>query len=108
MLGNLAAALATGGQTAMDASSGALEELDIGLEKVTTAQTVVGSRLNWIDLMSDRRENNAERIAEERADVGGADIAVTMTRLQETLTILEASQASFVRLANLSLFSMLR
>ena len=47
-------------------------------------------------------------IAEERADVGGADIAVTMTRLQETLTILEASQASFVRLANLSLFSMLR
>jgi len=82
--------------------------LDIGLEKVTTAQTVVGSRLNWIDLMSDRRENNAERIAEERADVGGADIAVTMTRLQETLTILEASQASFVRLANLSLFSMLR
>ena len=42
------------------------------------------------------------------ADVGGADIAVTMTRLQETLTILEASQASFVRLANLSLFSMLR
>ncbi|MEC7889019.1 MAG: flagellar biosynthesis protein FlgL [Pseudomonadota bacterium] len=108
VLGNLAAALATGGQTAMDASSAALEELDIGLEKVTTAQTVVGSRLNWIDLMSDRRENNAERIAEERADVGGADIAVTMTRLQETLTILEASQASFVRLANLSLFSMLR
>ena len=45
VLGNLAAALATGGQTAMDASSAALEELDIGLEKVTTAQTVVGSRL---------------------------------------------------------------
>jgi flagellar hook-associated protein 3 FlgL len=36
------------------------------------------------------------------------DIAVTMSRLQETLTVLEASQASFVRLANLSLFSLLR
>ncbi len=58
--------------------------------------------------MSERRENNAERIAEERLNVGGADIATTMTRLQETMTVLEASQAGFVRLANLSLFSMLR
>jgi flagellar hook-associated protein 3 FlgL len=31
-----------------------------------------------------------------------------MTRLQETLTVLEATQASFVKLSNLSLFSMLR
>ncbi len=86
----------------------ALADLDRGLEKVTTAQTVVGSRLNWIDLMTERREINTERIADERTSVGGADIAVTMSRLQETLTVLEATQASFVRLANLSLFSMLR
>ncbi|MBO6769490.1 MAG: flagellar biosynthesis protein FlgL [Erythrobacter sp.] len=108
VLGGLAAALSAGGQAAADASSAALADLDAGLEKVTTAQTVVGSRLNWIDLMAERRENNAERIADERLDVGGADIAVTMSRLQETMTVLEASQASFVRLANLSLFSMLR
>jgi flagellar hook-associated protein 3 FlgL len=108
LLGGLAAALTSGGQTAAEAGSAALAGLDTGLEKVTTAQTVVGARLNWVDLMSERREVTAERMAEERADVGGADIAATMTRLQETLTILEASQASFVRLANLSLFSMLR
>ena len=83
-------------------------DLDAGLEKVTTAQTVIGSRLNWVDLMSERREINSERVADERTQVGGADIAVAMSRLQETLTVLEASQASFVRLANLSLFSMLR
>ena len=58
--------------------------------------------------MDERRVNNAELMADERVDVGGADIAVTMSRLQETLTVLEASQASFVRLANLSLFSMIR
>ncbi|HCH95153.1 MAG TPA: flagellar biosynthesis protein FlgL, partial [Erythrobacter sp.] len=108
VLGNLAAALATGGADAISASSAALGELDAGLEKVTTAQTVIGSRLNWVDLMSERREVNAERTADERSSVGGADIAVTMSRLQETLTVLEASQASFVRLANLSLFSLLR
>jgi flagellar hook-associated protein 3 FlgL len=31
-----------------------------------------------------------------------------MTRLQEVMTVLEASQASFVRLASLSLFDRLR
>ena len=108
VLGGLAAALTAGGLAASEAASSALADLDVGLEKVTTAQTVIGARLNWIDLMSERREITGERMAEERADVGGADIAATMTRLQETLTVLEASQASFVRLANLSLFSMLR
>lgn len=108
VLGGLAAALTAGGQSAMEAGTAALADLDAGLEKVTTAQTVVGSRLNWIELMDERRVNNAELMADERVDVGGADIAVTMSRLQETLTVLEASQASFVRLANLSLFSMIR
>lgn len=108
VLGNLAGALSTGGTGAVTASSNALAVLDAGLAKVTTAQTVVGARLNWVDLMTERREKNAERVADERSAVGGADIAVTMSRLQETLTVLEATQASFVRLANLSLFSILR
>lgn len=108
VIGGLAAALTAGGQAAIDASSASLADLDAGLEKVSTSQTVVGARLNWVDLMTERREVNAESMAGERADVGGADIALTMTRLQETLTVLEASQASFVRLANISLFSMLR
>jgi flagellar hook-associated protein 3 FlgL len=108
VLGNLAAVLAAGGAASADASSAALADLEVGLERVTTTQSVVGSRLNWVDLVSERRESNAEQIAQERADVGGADIALTMSRLQETLTVLEASQASFVRLSNLSLFSLLR
>ena len=52
VLGNLAAALTTGGATAAQASSAALASLDTGLEKVTTAQTVIGARLNWFDLMT--------------------------------------------------------
>lgn len=107
-LGTLAAALTAGGNTAVDGAMAALTSLDSGLEKVTTSQTIVGARLNWIDLMNERRIDNSERVASEQADVGGADIAVTITRLQETLTVLEATQSSFVRLANLSLFSIIR
>ena len=107
-LAALSTAIRGGGTAAADAARDGLGMLDTGLEKVTTAQTVLGSRLAWIEVMDERRTDNIERITQERSSVGGADIAVTMTRLQEMLTVLEASQASFVKLANLNLFSMLR
>lgn len=107
VLGNLAGALQGGGDTS-GAASAALAGLDVGLDKVTTAQTVVGGRLNWIEIMDQRREANGELVADEKAAVGGANLAVTMTRLQEIMTVLEASQASFVRLSGLSLFNMIR
>ena len=90
------------------AARDALGTLDAGLEAVTTAQTVVGSRLAWIDLVSERRTEMGELRAEEQSQVGGADIAETVTRLQQTMTVLEASQASFAKLSSLSLFDLLR
>lgn len=91
-------------QAARDALGG----LDAGLESITTAQTVVGSRMNWIDLIGERRTQRSEQRTEQQADVGGADLATTVTALQEIMTVLEASQAAFTRLAGLSLFAMLR
>ncbi|OZA91497.1 MAG: hypothetical protein B7X57_10130, partial [Erythrobacter sp. 34-65-8] len=40
-------------------------------------------------------------------EVGGADLAATISRLQQVMTTLEASQASYARLASLSLFDRL-
>lgn len=103
--------LATGLRAGVDqtgASRTALDGLAAGLEKVTTAQTVVGARMGWIEVMNDRRTTASERVADEQLAVGGADPAETMIRLQEVTTVLEASQASFVRLAGLSLFDMMR
>jgi flagellar hook-associated protein 3 FlgL len=107
ILGTLAAELQGVGDGA-GAARDALDGLGAALSKVTTAQTVIGARLSWVELMDDRREATGELVAEEQAAIGGADLATTMTRLQEVMTVLEASQASFVRLANLSLFDMLR
>jgi flagellar hook-associated protein 3 FlgL len=86
----------------------AMGGVDAGLEKLATAQTIIGSRMGWIEIIDDRRVKTGELVADERASIGGADLATTMTRLQEVLSVLEASQASFVRLANLSLFDQLR
>lgn len=94
----------TGGATT---AQNALTALGDGLNAITTAQTVVGSRLNWIDLNTERRTSLAEMRTTEKTEVGGADLTESIARLQNTMLVLQASQASFAKLANLSLFSVL-
>lgn len=90
------------------AARNALTSLDTGLTTVTTAQTVIGAQLNWIGLVTTQSIQRGESRAIEEAAVGGTDIAATVTRLQQTMTVLEASQASFARLSGLSLFDQIR
>lgn len=90
------------------AARDALVPLDSAVETITTAQTVIGARLNWVDLTTNRRTQVSEQNAGEQTRLGGADIAETVSRLQQTMTVLEASQASFAKLAALSLFDLLR
>ena len=108
VLGALGAALQNPAGDPLTAAQQALGGLEAGLQQITTSQTIVGARMGWVEVMDERRLATGELVAEERAEIGGADLATTMTRLQELMTVLEASQASFVRLSQLSLFSMLR
>lgn len=100
----LAGAAADPAQAARDA----LAPLGEGLEKITTGQTLVGSRLAWIDLTTERRINLSEMRGAEEAEIGATDIASTVASLQQLMLVLEASQASFTRLSGLSLFAMMR
>jgi len=108
VLGQLATALQGDVADPAGAAREALSGLDAGLEKVTTAQTIIGARMGWVELMDNRRLGMGELMAEERDSIGGADLATTITKLQEVMTVLEATQASFVKLSSLSLFSLLR
>ena len=103
-LAQLADGLSAG--TAPPAST--LEALDSGLERITTAQTITGTRIAFLDMIDDRRLVAGEQRAQERDAIGGADLAQTIAGLQQTMTVLEASQSSFVKLASLSLFKFLR
>jgi flagellar hook-associated protein 3 FlgL len=107
VLGNLAAGLSSGGAAAIGAAGDAIGLLDAGLEQVTTAQTVIGTRQAWVETVNDRRTATSELVGEERQEIGGADLPGTITRLKELMTVLEASQASFVKLSSLMLFNQL-
>jgi flagellar hook-associated protein 3 FlgL len=89
------------------AARDALAPLDAGLETITTQQTVVGTRLAWIELAAERRTAMSELRQEEQAELGGTDLTSAVMQLQQTMTVLEASQASFARLASLSLFDVI-
>lgn len=104
----LATDLQGGAADPAQAARDALDALGDGLDKVTTGQTLVGARLAWIDLTTERRIDLSEMRSGEEAEIGATDIASTIANLQQLMTVLEASQASFSRLANLSLFDQLR
>ena len=103
----LADTLQTGTGDRQKAASDGIASLAKGLDAVTTGLTVVGSRLNWVDLTGDRRTNLGELRADEEDKVGGIDLATSISELQQTMTVLEASQASFSKLSGLSLFNLL-
>lgn len=104
---NLGDALTTGTNT-QQASRDGMDALDAGLDKLTTNQTIVGSRLAWIDMTIDQRTNLGELRAEEQIDIGQVDLAATMAKLTQAMTVLEFSQASFTKLSQLSLFDNIR
>lgn len=108
VIGGLANALQGGSADPQGAARTALGAMDAGLEKIATTQTVIGGRMNWVDLNLARHERQGEMRALEQTDVGGIDPATAITNLQQIMTVLEASQASFVKLASLSLFDMIR
>ena len=82
--------------------------LTAGIDNIATNQTVLGARLVWLDFVGERQVDLGEMRATEEADKGGVDIAEGMIRLQETMTVLQASQAGFTRLSGLSLFDHIR
>lgn len=94
--------------TALDGAAAAKASLggfDEGLESLARAQTVIGVRVAWIETVQDRQIVSSEARAQETADQGGVDLATTISNLQQMLTVLEASQAGFVRIGQLSLFN---
>ena len=108
LLKTLADSLQTGSPSPQTTAHDSLDALNASVDTITTAQTVIGARMSWIEMSTQRRQDMAELRASEESDVGGTDMATAVAKLQETMTVLQASQASFVKLASLSLFDMMR
>lgn len=107
VLGTLEQGLRGGMGDPAVAARDAMPALAAAIDSLGRGQTVVGTRLNWVETVETFASQAGEARAEETAQVGGADLAATISRLQQVMTVLEASQASFARLASISLFDRL-
>ena len=107
VLSTLSAALQPGTPDPSAAARAALEGLDAAIDTTTRSQTVLGTRLAWVEVIQDNQQTRALTVAEQQSDLGDTDIGEAVARLQQTLAALEASQLSFTRVANLTLFNAL-
>jgi len=103
-LKTLSDSLATGGTVPADT----LARLSAASEGVASARASVGARALRVDLVADQQDGSKIDRAALRVDVESTDITATVTELQKTLTILQATQASFTKLSALSLFDYIR
>lgn len=106
-IGTLATTLKAGGPAAQTAASDGLTTLSNGLDAVTTAQTVIGTRESWIALTQQNQTAQATARATEESQVGDTDVSKAAIKLQQLTTALQASQSCFVRLSQLSLFNVI-
>lgn len=104
----LAAALSGGAPDPVAAANAALDGIDAALDTTNRAQTIIGTRMAWVEQVQGQQADRGVALAERRKRVGDTDIAEAIARLQQSLTALEASQAAFARVSSLSLFDALR
>jgi flagellar hook-associated protein 3 FlgL len=100
----ISAAVMTGDAPPADALDGLRETGD----QLAAARASVGARGMRLDLEAGRLTDNKVDRDDSRTALDGVDVSASITELQKTLTILQATQASFTKLAGLSLFDYLR
>ena len=97
---------ASGGVT--DAAKAAQDNLSLGQTQLTSARGSLGARATRLDLDADQLTATQANRESARSDLEDTDFTSTIAELQKTITVLQATQASFTKLASLSLFDYLK
>ncbi|WBH15643.1 flagellin N-terminal helical domain-containing protein [Sphingomonas radiodurans] len=93
------------GEAIPEAASDALDAIG---EQVTATQATVGARELRVDIQAAQIKTASSDREIARSGIEDADATETIIELQKTMTILQATQASFSKLSSLSLFDYLR
>ncbi|TRW16678.1 flagellin N-terminal helical domain-containing protein [Glacieibacterium frigidum] len=107
LLDDLAAALTAPDATRADALSASLTGLTVATTRIADAQAGIGNLGARVEAETERLRSDGLRLADDLSKVEGLDLAAAIARLQRLATVLEATQASFVRLNALSLWERL-
>jgi flagellar hook-associated protein 3 FlgL len=114
MLEDLANSLTLATTTASDAAifqsriGASIANMDKALERVVNVRAEVGARLTAIDAATDTRESEAIDLQSLLSDLRDTDYASAISQLNQQYAGLQAAQAAYTRIAQMSLFDYLR
>jgi flagellar hook-associated protein 3 FlgL len=114
MLQDLANTLDSGTATAATSAEfntnigAAIANLDQALDHVVGTRSEVGARLSAIDTATDVRESEAVDLQSLLSDLRDTDYAQAISTLNQQYAGLQAAQAAYTRIAQMSLFDYLR
>jgi len=113
MLEELAVTLGSATTTPIDKATfqaqigASIANLDQSLTRASVVRAEVGSRLNAIDLAADTRGAESVDLQSLLADLRDTDYAEAISRLNQQYTGLQAAQAAYTKISQLSLFDYL-
>ena len=113
MLEELAVTLASATTTPVDRATfqaqigASIANLDQTLARTSLVRAEVGSRLNAIDMAAETRISESVDLQSLLSDLRDVDYAEAISRLNQEYTGLQAAQAAYTRIAQLSLFDYL-
>lgn len=84
-----------------------IADLDQSLSRVLSVRSDVGSRLSAIDSATSARESEAVDLQQLLSDLRDVDYAVAISTLNQQYAGLQAAQAAYTKIAQLSLFDYL-
>jgi flagellar hook-associated protein 3 FlgL len=86
----------------------AIGDLDGHIDRIANARGTVGARLSRLESESERLAKARLATESDLSKLESLDMPEAIARMQRLLTVLEAAQASFVRISSLSLWDQLR
>ncbi len=104
----LAAALQSGDATAIDTANGTVDTLQAGLDQLGDVQASVGARAARVELQQSLTQSADTDRAELRSQLEDTDMTQAIVELQQMMSALSATQASFSKLSQLSIFDYIR
>ncbi|MGN6278193.1 MAG: flagellar hook-associated protein FlgL [Sphingomonas sp.] len=90
------------------AASSATDSLKAALDNVANSQASLGARNARLTMVSTAMTDAGVTRETQRSALEDTDVTTAITELQKTMTILQATQASFTKLSSLSLFDYLK
>lgn len=85
----------------------ALQQIDQGLNRVLDMRAQVGARLSMIDATTQSRESLDVNLAKSLSEMQDLDYAEAISRMNQQMVSLQAAQAAYTRLGQMSLFDYL-